>query len=609
MRQLFSKKRSTTGARATGPFVAVDFDRLSIRIVEARPVRGRCEIEKLVIAPMPDQLNLTDGAAVGAVLAKALRDASIKASTLVMAVPRAQAVLKPLSLPQSNDIGELASMVLLQLDGQLPFPNDEAVIDFAAGSVEVEPVKAPVPTQEKSKAVVDEAPPMEVLAAAVQNLVVARYSTLAVAASAKLSCLTLRPYANAACLATLLPPAAPADASPDAAENADSADAKKAAASQVRALVTVASDEVEVTILDGARVIFSRSATLPSSPTVPLEAAASQTLRALQSYQALHPDRRVASAFIAGGSGVESDLARRVADTFKIEASTLEPQRAMQLPDVVGGSEKQGPQAFTAALGLALAFGGSDASLLPFDFINPKKPTPPRETSRTTKLLLVATCVTAIASGWLLGHLSLESKRKQVARLTDELNTLSVSVKKVTALSKRVDMIDKWTKQSIDPLNHWANLSSIFPPAQDAFINALRTDNEGRLLFTTRARNQQVVDSLAPRFMEHGYLSAPGSVATRGDSPDAPGYSFVTDVKITPSPKQTIDIAKLTAPPRPADDVNQPAPPPPKDQPSNPNSGSAEARPHDPNTAEQPSSEGKGERWRRNRNKEKGNGQ
>ena len=566
MRQLFSKKRGKTSTRATGPFVAVDFDRLTMRIVEARPGRGRCEIEKLVLVPMPDQLNLTDGAAVGAVLAKAMRDASIKVSTLVMAVPRAQAVLKPLTLPQSTDNGELAAMVLLQLDGQLPFPNEEAVIDFAAGArdeTEAPKPASPANAVGTQKTVPAEDPAMqqmEVLAAAVQQQVVSRYSALAAAAGLKLAMLTLRPYANAACLTTLLP--AP-ETTPESAEKAESEVADSAASvNRVHALVTLASDEVEVTVVADGHVIFSRSATLPSSATVPLDAALSQTLRALQSYQALHADRRVGAVYVAGAVGVEADLARRVGETFKVNASLLEPQRTMQLPDVISIGDKQGPLAFTSALGLALAFGSTDATLLPFDFINPKRPTAPNETSRTTRMLVALTILTGISCVFLLGYMTLGSKEREVARLAEELETLSKDTKRVTTLAKRLDLVETWTKRSVDPLAHWANLSALFPPAQDAFINALRTDNDGRLLFTARARNQQVVDTLTPKFNQSGYLSAPGSVATRGDSPDAPGYAFVTDVKITPSPKQKIDVATLTAPPRPADDVNQPPPPP-----------------------------------------------
>jgi hypothetical protein len=66
----------------------------------------------------------------GKAVRKALDGARVKPGAVVMGVPRAQVILRTLGLPASDNLGELASMVHLQIGKDLPFRKDDAVIDF-----------------------------------------------------------------------------------------------------------------------------------------------------------------------------------------------------------------------------------------------------------------------------------------------------------------------------------------------------------------------------------------------------------------------------------------------------------------------------------------------
>ena len=116
--------------RMPGRFLAVDMDSRVLRIVCAERTGRHIRIARLLRADFPDDLDATDASAVGGFLAATLRGASISAAAMVMSVPRGQAVLKPVRLPPGTDEADLPDMVRYQVERELPFRIEEAVVDF-----------------------------------------------------------------------------------------------------------------------------------------------------------------------------------------------------------------------------------------------------------------------------------------------------------------------------------------------------------------------------------------------------------------------------------------------------------------------------------------------
>src|SRR4030095_11985857 len=100
------------------------------------------------------------------------------------------------SLPASDNLGELASMVHLQIGKDLPFRKDDAVIDFR-----VRPqAQGAAPAENASSDQQPAVPKLEVLVAVAQLEVVNFYKGVADAAGVKLTGLGLHSYANARCV-------------------------------------------------------------------------------------------------------------------------------------------------------------------------------------------------------------------------------------------------------------------------------------------------------------------------------------------------------------------------------------------------------------------------
>ncbi|MBL8761176.1 MAG: hypothetical protein JNL50_07730, partial [Phycisphaerae bacterium] len=118
---------------------------------------GGVEVRRVAVAEAPEGVSIEDGARCGQWIAGVLREAGFAKSKLVLSVPRADVVLKRLSLPVSEetDEGDLAGAVALQMGRQLAVSAEGALIDYV-------PMKSGLATPDSSGH-----PSLSVMAAAI----------------------------------------------------------------------------------------------------------------------------------------------------------------------------------------------------------------------------------------------------------------------------------------------------------------------------------------------------------------------------------------------------------------------------------------------------------
>jgi len=492
-------------------FVAVDFDSASVRMVAAEATADGTRIDLLAEAPLPEGANLDDPAAVGAVLARALRDHHLHSLPVLMDVPRGKAVLKPLTLPGGIPAQDLASAVHFQMDKELPFGPEEAVVDFALAR--------------HGAGGGPEAGGLSVLVAAVPVPVVDYYGKVAEAAGVRLLRLGLRPYAN---LQSLL--AAGLGGGPHAV-----------------ALVHLTGHEAEIDIAEGGELVFTRSAVVKLRPphgglsdagvAETVDVVVREVSRTLQSYQPLEGHGRVSSACIAGGTGLESRVARELSRALNVPCPMFHPGPSIRLP-----RGPAVPGAFPAALGLAVGHG---AGTLPLDFLNPKRP-PARRNVRRARLTAagVAAAVACVLLGG-IGALYVGAAGSEVRRLREELRTLEERNKVVLEVKARQEAIGDWLGLGFNWLEHWANIARLAPPADKLYVDSLAFDNRGsitradgrrtpagRILFTAHAGSPQAIEHLLQALQQAGYrckTSSGSAEKAEGGYPHSAAMEVVID--------------------------------------------------------------------------------
>ena len=442
-------------------FVAVDFDSRELRIAECERVAGKTSILRLASEPIPEGIDAADPQGIGEFLGGTLKAMKIAAGGVVMSVPRGLCVLKPLTLPPGAAAGELPAMVQFQMEKELPFRPEEAVIDFTLqrhyGS---EPAGGSDPQG------------VQVLVAAVRMPVVDFYRQIALSAGVRLQRLGLRPHANSRC--------------------ADHCLIAGGTAEHV-AVVHLTSDETEIDVLTSGALAFSRSTMGKIPPpggdadesSLAVDAIVREAARSLQSYQSVEGGGRVSRIYIAGGTGAEAIVRERLGERMRVECLPLDPARAFGLDGQGNAAE------FISALGLAVQHG--DARALPFDFLHPKRPVVRRDLTRLRTGALVACGVLGVILAVVAGRNYVRAQQAAVKTLTAQLKDAQKAAAEVEKLASRVKAVEKWRKSRGDWLDHWAHLNALFPSATEAFMVArpgLKA-HDTTMTFIVRARTSE----------------------------------------------------------------------------------------------------------------------
>jgi len=438
---------------------------------------------------------------------------------VVMSVPRAKAIFRPLVLPPTEDDSELADMVRFQAQKELTFRPEEAVIDF---TLEAHYGLEPLP---------DETPEgKHVLAAAVQKAVVGYYRQMAEAAGVQLLRLGLRPYANMRC-----------------------AEAYGGADHGRLAIVHLTAGEAEVDVIEQGGLTFSRAAdvTLPSAVDPAQRDAVvtgviQEVTRSLQSYLAVERDRSIDRVLVAGGTGIEAEVAAMLGGRLGVACEVFDPSPALRLRDMPDDAS-----AFISALGLAA--GQGDAAAPPFDFLNPKRPVVRRNVTRTAVIAGGSALALVIVSAFAGAAIHLYRANARAAEQEKILKELREDNKKVQVLAKRVGTIEEWINEGRNWLDQWAYLSATFPSCQEVYVTSLKTAGEGSVGLSVKARNNDAIDDLGERLAGAGYGFKPGQVMTASDPF---GYDYATSVQVIVEPDMTLALADLKGVPRPDDDVS-----------------------------------------------------
>lgn len=479
--------------RPQSQITALDLDGLTLRVVQAVSQGSHTSIARVTSASLDlaADADRSDPAVMGLAIAKALLLLGLRPGSVVMGIPRAQVVLRTLSLPVIEDRRELASMVHFQIGRDLPFPMEEAVVDFKVRRQNGPPPPESEPARPAlGPGEVASPAKREVLVAAVQREVVKFYERTAQAAGVKLAALGLLAYANARC-----------------AEACQVAEGE-----QAFALVSLRPDEVNIDVISQQTLLFSRGAIVkppaepapgpahppivsepdaglpvPSPDVPPLEPAAApitppaepsqpttfpdlvtlEVVRSLHSYSGMEPHNPTVKVVVTGASGQEAAVVEALRLRLSVPCGLLDPASAFELPP----NSREHASGAIAAIGLAL--GVNDPQGLPFDFLNPKRPAVQRDLRRLRLLAGAATAAAAVVFVLLLRthlvHQRLEINRGIATELSEAERKRPIS----RAMTQQGGTLSEWTKGSRAWLDHLAYLSAILPPSEEVYITSL----------------------------------------------------------------------------------------------------------------------------------------
>ena len=555
------RRHRKTRARSMSQTTALDIDGMTLRLVQAIPRGQRSEITRIAALPLElAETERTDPTLLGQAVARSLARAGLRPGSVIMGVPRAQVVLRELTLPALEDIRELASMVHFQVSRDLPFRLDEAVVDFKVRRGVRRPALDVTPG-ESSPAKPDAPVPdkVEVLVAAVRRDAVEFYLQTCEAAGLKLAALGLLSYGNVRCAEACRV---------DDGENPF-------------ALVSLRPDEMNIDVIARQSLLFSRgaaiklvaeSAAAPAVAAAPAadapageaeapapapaadvprpatyaEAATIEVVRSLHSYAGMEP-QSAGKIVVAGASGQEAAVVEALSKRLSIPCALLDLAEALDLP----ADAREHATGTLAAIGLALGLGDPDG--LPFDFLNPKQPAVPRDMRRIRILAGVAAAAAMLVFVLTL-RTSLINQRERIRRdLAAELADAEKKSPIYKRMIQQAGSVEDWAKGNADWIDHYAYLSAILPPSEEVYLTSLSVGGPGVIRLAVQARSGEILAKLDKQLRTAGYDVKPLAITPGADRY---GYEFRSTVELLVPERMKIDLSKTKTPARPADDIS-----------------------------------------------------
>ena len=547
-------------ARRPGPVTAVDVEGQTLLLVQttlrgSQSIVTRIEIGHLDMEP---EAARPDPAVLGRALAGALDDLRLKPAQVVMGVPRNLVILRTLLVPVIDDVRELASVVHLQIGKDLPFRQEEAVIDFKVHRSIVPPAEAPKPADPRSAmtgappVVADLSPKLEVLVAVVRRETVDFYQKVAEAAKLKLTGLGWLSQANARALEAC----------------------QVAVESGAVALVSLRAEEVGIDIVADKSLLFSRGASVQAQKeTVDEESAATETtaappasepsgpgesksfpdrvtievVRSLHSYAGTGAHQPVVKLVVAGATGEEATVLEVLRQRLSIPCSLLDLAQNLELPEPA----RHNAAGAIGALGLAL--GVNDPEGLPFDFLAPKRPAVHRDTRRIRMLGIIAAVAVLLIALLAVRSRMIHQRMKVQDALKAEVDKGKALLPTYKRVQRQAVAVQAWEKDSRNWLEQYAHLSAVLPGSEDLYITSLSISGQGNIHLAVQARSGEILANLDRQLRQAGYDVKPLAINPGNDKH---GYNFRSTVELIVPPKLKIDLSKAQPPPRPADDAS-----------------------------------------------------
>lgn len=487
-------------------FLALEWDNREARVAVASARGGDVLVERLLSIPLPVKereqekekelegegkvVDVQIGQAIGA----ALDSAGLRRADALLSIGRASIELKQLSFPPVPD-EELPGMVRWQAMREFHSLGEDWPLDYLPLASGTEANRS-------------------VLAAALAPDTVRQFQETCQQAGLEGKKMILRPVAAASLFLR----------------------SAEAAGEEVRLLIDLLSEEVDLTVLTGRDPVFMRTARLPHDVMQSLDNLKAPFAELRRTMAAAHNQlagRKVQAIYLCGTQDEHGALAQRVEADLGLPVRVFDPLKGLELSSSLKSSLPTNRGRFAPLLGmLADEIGGTAQGI---DFLHPRKaPEPPSK--RNTYVLAAAAAAALVLLGGGITWQRLAALDRQIDQLAAQSKSMDPVVKSAGEIEKSVAEIRQWTDGDILWLEELKQLSERFPGSKDAMLTNLRLAphlDGGAMALEGRVRESDTIDA-----MEHALRDKFHAVKGEGRQQDKDnskyGWNFKSAVIIKP---------------------------------------------------------------------------
>jgi len=410
--------------QAGARLIAIDLSSDQFTAVHLTVTKRGVRVGARICVDIPADIESSDDEWLGKWMARTLEDNGFGRAPVVFVVPRQSVGLKHLSLP-STRLDELPGMVEIKIAGQLPFPAEGSIIDYAV--------------------VAETEGASEVIAAAVRHELIDRYKSLAAAGGLKISRISLRPLVTGSLVAEL---------------------------SRERSGALLAIDlrrygEVELVVACNGVVRFARAAEVIAAPEdvdrhEEARRLATEAKRSWMSFRATEESPDVDHVVVIGNDGLAGAVAGEVRSALGRSTEVL-----LSHPRVTGDTATLASIWPLVGVGLESVQG-----LDGVNFLHPKKAPDLAAQKRQRILASVAAAVIVLGGAYTLGNLHLRRLKDQLGTLEAKSSDLLPAYLQHERNRLRIEHLERWEKANFNWIEHLAFVSDHLPPTDQAILGS-----------------------------------------------------------------------------------------------------------------------------------------
>lgn len=471
-------------------FTAVDLSSDQFTAVHLSVSRAGVKVGAHVCLDIPPDIESTDDEWLGKWIARTLDENRFGRGPIVFVVPRQSVGLKHLTLP-STRVDELPGMVGIKMAGQLPFPANGSIIDYAVLSA----------SEGHS----------EVMAAAVRHELIERYDALAKAGGFKIDRIALRPLATGALVADL----------------------SRQRSGSLLAIDLRRYGEVELVVACDGKVRFARAAEVISASEKvdrheEARRLATEAKRSWMSYRATEESPDVEHIVIIGTDGLAGGVASEVRSALDRPTEVL-----LSHPKVQGETS-------TLASSWPLVGVGLEAveHLDGVNFHKPKEAPDIAAHRRQRVLAAIAAVVIVLGSIWTAGNMHLQRLEDELDSLNTQADMLLPDYFRIEHDRLRLEHLQRWEQAHYDWLDHLAFISEHLPPTDQAILGSFGA-SMGDPVIRWKDRKWTVPTSVAQLQFSGAAVSRPIADAIRATFVGVTAYTTQPIVADTSSNDKT----------------------------------------------------------------------
>lgn len=488
-------------------FLALDWEHGQVCGLDAEVTPAGVRVRKAFTLTWPEGKSPTEDApAAGGWLAEQFRSLGLTAKSVLITLPREDAVVRVLEVPNVPD-SELPNVVRFQAAAKSARSLDTMLLDFL-----------PLPRR-------DGVAGREVLVAMIGREVLDPLKLVLSRTGCELAGVSLTAPAMAELIARL--------------ENSSPSPLS------IELSIILHQQRVEISLLRDRALLLTHAARLPDDATAPdreQQAVVAEVNRSLVALKRQHPELTLSRTWLWGETESLHGLAGVLRKRFGCDVNVEDP---LVLPGLT--FDGQGPISshalFTGPVGLL--FGQSSRRAEPLDFLHPRQPVVPRDLKRLYGTVGSAAAALLLVSsiGWRWYTVSAMDSETADHRAASE--QLKKDLDSSAALVKNANSIGKWNDQRVAWLDRLVELSDAMEGTDRRYLTKLNCQpGAAGIVGVVRgdgfAKERDDIDVLSTKLSSHpGVTVTPHKIDRPGTDGDYP-WKFDLDVSWQPVKKAAV---------------------------------------------------------------------